>query len=270
MKGTGLKQEERAIETSKLMKIWQRNDHPHLPKAPITEALIDIQVLLPSGVDVKFLQDLHKEILSDYPQVKNRHKWTGTIQMKEGEKPDVASTDLGVDGFLISSRDTLQVVQYRVDGFTFSRLKPYASWEALRDEAKRLWTIYRDRTKLEIVTRIATRYINLIELPLGATLEEYFITPPQPPRGFPGNIVAFLNRQVIQDGRTGIASIVTFAMEPPPNATQLPVWLDIDTQKSVSGQLSDTEIWELLDNLAAVKNNIFFSLVTEKTVDMYQ
>lgn len=49
------------------------------------------------------------------------------------------------DGFLLSSSDKLRIVQARLDGFTFSRLAPYETWERLRDEAKSAWRI-RKRT----------------------------------------------------------------------------------------------------------------------------
>lgn len=45
------------------------SDYPHLPNAPIVEALIDFRVRLPDGFDIEILRALHGEIEEDFPRV---------------------------------------------------------------------------------------------------------------------------------------------------------------------------------------------------------
>ncbi|MCO6459644.1 MAG: TIGR04255 family protein [Pirellulaceae bacterium] len=71
-------------------------------------------------------------------------------------------------------------MQSRVNGFTFSRLAPYESWEPFRHEARRQWEVYRNRLNPQGVARIAVRCINRIDLPGDSVdLKEYFRTSPE-------------------------------------------------------------------------------------------
>src|SRR5438034_2600089 len=146
------------------------------PSAPITEALIDIRVQIPEQVSPPRLELLHKQIQNEYPNKKARRGWAQKFEFKVPEGSMAAdSKDLGVDGYLFSSADEKQVVQYRLDGFTFSRLRPYLQWNQILEEAKRLWVIYAEAVKPILLTRLALRYINSIEIPSrNFDLEEYF------------------------------------------------------------------------------------------------
>ena len=134
------------------------------PKAPITEGLIDIRVQLPGNVSLADLEQLHTKIKGKYPDKKTRRMWHGTIELKNGEEPQRTS-HVQDQGYLFSTSDGKRVLQYRLDGFTFSRLRPYTRWEEVYSEAQKLWEIYRLATKPVSVTRLALRYINSIEIP---------------------------------------------------------------------------------------------------------
>src|SRR5438094_288898 len=89
--------------------------------------------------DVDGLLAFHRRIRNEYPHVshrKNIHVQLGRrVEVKPGQRSE---------GFFFSSVDGRQVVQARLDGFAFSRLKPYKDWDHLRAEAKRLWRDYVD------------------------------------------------------------------------------------------------------------------------------
>ena len=89
-------------------------------------------------------------------------KRSGHNAAKASPVPEVSQSSAGgPDGYLFTSVDGRQVVQARLDGFTFSRLKPYDKWESLRDEARELWQHYVQIASPETVTRVALRYINV-------------------------------------------------------------------------------------------------------------
>ena len=78
-----------------------------------------------------------------------------------------------------------------MDGFTFSRLKPYETWENLRDEAYRLWQKYREITSPEII-RVALRYINKLEFPLPIkNFSDYLTAAPIVPAELPQGVSSF-------------------------------------------------------------------------------
>ena len=62
-----------------------------------------------------------------------------------------------------------EMIQLRVDGFTFNRLKPYTSWEKIFPRAYRFWKKYLDCVEPVGVTRLATRYINALDVPIPKT-----------------------------------------------------------------------------------------------------
>src|SRR5208337_4924953 len=179
------------------------------PKAPLTEALIDIQVKLPGNVSLVDLEKLQDHIRVEYPDKKTRRMWEGTFEMKN-EKDPLQRTQFQVDGYVFTSADGRQVVQYRLDGFTFSRLRPYTRWEEVFAEAQRLWGIYMKGTKPILVTRLAVRYINSIEIPLKTLdYDDYFTASPRIPPALPQGLLHFFTRLVIPFPDRGAIAIIT-------------------------------------------------------------
>jgi uncharacterized protein (TIGR04255 family) len=243
----------------------------HLRNAPITEALIDIRVKLPSNVAVDTFGSLHGLISSEYPHERKRRRVEDLIEFKDGEAPKHTAQDKGIDGYVYLSADNKQVVQFRLDGFTFSRLKPYETWEHLRDEARRLWSLYVDTASPEVITRVALRYINHLEFPFPSVeLSDYLTAPPVVPQNLPQVIRTFLSRVVIDAPSLGASAVITQALDDTsahPNV--VPIILDIDVFKEGQLAIDGNEAWDILNKLRDFKNEIFFGSITEKTVELY-
>jgi uncharacterized protein (TIGR04255 family) len=243
----------------------------HLDRAPITEALIDIRVKLKDGLDVAIFNSLRDKIASDYPSKKERRRWQGTIEFKQGETPIPAGLDLGSDGLLLTSSDEKQVVQARLDGFTFSRLKPYKTWDDLLLEAKKNWNLYLETAKPEVISRIALRYINNIEFPLGGLdFDDYLTSVPKVPKGLPQRLASFVSRVVVPVVESNATAIVTQVFEPNLGQAQnvINVLLDIDVFVESQFSPNDETIWAEFAKLHNLKNLIFFDSITPKTVEL--
>ena len=76
----------------------------NLKTAPITEALIDIRVKLPSELGLPKLDFIHSFFEKEYPIKKERIKIEGKFDAKTKE----SSTTSITDGFLCSSGDNTQ------------------------------------------------------------------------------------------------------------------------------------------------------------------
>ena len=50
----------------------------------------------------------------------------------------------------------------------------------------------------------------------------------------------------------------------------LPIILDTDVFRSNCGEFSTREAWDLLDNLRDYKNIVFFNMVTDKALEMFE
>lgn len=241
------------------------------PNAPITEALLDIRVHLPPEVSLASLATFQEGVRERYPSKQERVRWGGTIQFKPGAAPEMSPPAGGPQGYLLTSADGREVVQARLDGFTYNKLKPYDRWETFRDEAKRLWRHYVEITSPESVTRVALRYINRIEIPLPIRdFKDYILTTPEIAPELPQGLDSFFMRLVIPDPETGAVAVVTETserlVEP---AKVLPLILDIDVFRVAAFDAKDEAIWETFERLRDLKNDIFFKSVTNRAKELF-
>src|SRR5437016_5691327 len=110
------------------------SEHPtefeHLPHSPITEAVIDFQAKLPEGFIIQALRDLQSKLGSDFTSVEELKGIELQLYFGATHTVDVPTRrDLGIAGYRFRSADGKNITQFRRDGFTFSRLAPYTSWE---------------------------------------------------------------------------------------------------------------------------------------------
>ena len=241
------------------------------PKAPITEALIDIKVQLPGTVSLTDLENLHTSIKDEYPDKKTRNRWEGALELRAGKEP-LSTGQFQIDGYFFSTSDGKQVVQYRLDGFTFSRLHPYSRWEDVYREAARLWDIYKTGTKPLLATRLAARYINSIEIPSKSfDYDDYFTAAPKIPRGLPQILQHFFTRLVIPFPEQGVVAIIIQTPSDKQDPVNTAILLDIDVFAEVMNlSAEDARIHEIFGNLRKIKNDIFFNSITEKTKELFR
>jgi uncharacterized protein (TIGR04255 family) len=240
------------------------------PRAPITEALLDIHVKLPSQINLTRLANLHDAVKDRYPSKRERVSWQGGFQITPGTGPAVLPPSGGPDGYLFTSADGRQIVQARLEGFTFNRLKPYDKWETFRDEAKELWQRYVQIASPEVVTRLALRYINRIEIPLPMKdFKEYILTTPEITPELPQGLGSFFMRLVIPEPKTQAVAVVTETMEPIADPSKaLPLIFDIDVFRQAAFDIDD-RIWETFESLRNLKNDIFFKSLTPKAKELF-
>jgi uncharacterized protein (TIGR04255 family) len=150
-------------------------------KAPITEAVIDLRVTLPEETRVEALRDLHTRLTDTYEPPKEFFEALAHINLA-GPSP-ITRTERSHRGYRFDRADAKRVLTVKLDGFSYSFLPPYDRWESFRGEAKQLWDLYRDTYRPTLVTRVAVRYINRINVPLRSAerkdalrLEDYFRT----------------------------------------------------------------------------------------------
>ena len=242
-------------------------EYPTLTKAPITEALIDIQVKLPSTVDAKKIDSIYESIKDKYPEKQEQKISEVRFELKEEV---VQSSDVKINGYVYITSDKKQIVQTRLDGFTFSRLHPYVTWKELHDEAYRLWKIYRDITSPEAITRVALRYINNLNIPMPIKdFGDYLTAPPTVPEKLPQGVGGFLTRVVIHESSIGVTAIITQALEQI-GTDSAPIIIDIDVFKLQPNGMEENEVWDTINKIRHFKDKIFFNSITNKLKEMYK
>lgn len=241
----------------------------HYEHAPINEALIDIQVTVPERVTPEVLNSKYSLISDEYPKHDIIHLQQLGFHNQDGQKTTV-TMDHGIAGYRYSSEDQCNVVQFRTDGFTFSRLKPYDCWESMKNDAMKLWGIYSKAVSPETITRIGTRYINILKLPIGADISEYLSAPPKVPENLPQKLGNFLTRIYIRDPLSEEThGFLTQALEKA-QPDHAPIVLDIDVFVAKQFESTDDSIWQQLDELRYFKNMVFKESIKEKTEELFK
>jgi len=243
--------------------------YPTLKNAPITEALVDIRCDLPKDFDLEKFKTIGEKISEGYPIEKQIHFHVAKINL-QGRTSDIATTDK-MNGYRYESTDGFRIVQLRGDGYTFNRLKPYKDWPELRDESVRLWKLYKELAKPERINRIALRYINNLNAPLPMKdFKEYLMCPPEVPKGIQQRIISFFYRVTVPHKDNKIIANITQSLEPMVEIKdKVPIILNIDVSKSTPDGFLDEDIMAILEKLRNFKNDIFFTSITPKLLEIY-
>ncbi len=239
----------------------------HLKNAPIREALFDIHVKLPDDTTIEKFEEFGQLIKDDYPGVSK--KWLTKVRIKPGSPPerDEGSQQIGY-GFI--SKDNTQVLQVRFNGFTFSRLRPYETWGKLRDESKRLWSLFVKSLKPITIERVACRFINELALEMPINIDDLVASPPVRVKGLPEVLETFLTRVVIPNEELSAKTIITQSFDGVDQEGKGVLILDIDVFKKGPFEVDNDDAWDVLESFHDYKNQIFFGSITEHTVEKYK
>ena len=246
----------------------QRN----LPHAPITEALIDIHVTPREGLTFADLKSAIDALDFGY-YVKNPIS-EGTFAFSlapDGQRSQTVAEAAQI-GLRLHSADEKYVAQFRLAGFTLSRLPPYEKWGNLLEEAQRLWAIYVERLAPRRVVRIATRFINNLQLPLktGESFQTYMHKFVDVPEEAPQAVEAFFQRFHLVDSSSDARVILTLALDGMLAPGSAPVILDVDAFTGADINPTDRELWTILERLRELKNRSFFGTITERAAELYE
>src|SRR5437879_2561515 len=101
-------------------------EHETFPNAPIAEAMADFTVAFETVPSVSDLSKYGEAAKNVFSKSRERRAFTTAFEMVEGE-PIFRNTEHKFLAF--SSDDDKYVAQVRPNGFGFSRLRPYISWD---------------------------------------------------------------------------------------------------------------------------------------------
>lgn len=244
----------------------------HLNNAPIREAIVDFRIKTRRELQLADLVPVLESLKDEYPLVEEQHTAETTIRVS----PQVASSEttvrqLGLQGYVLKSRDGLNVTQLRVSGFTFNRLAPYTRWEEIRPLALDAWRKYAEIARPEAVTRLGLRYINHIPLPPGVhELDDYLVAGPRTPPEWPQDLSAFLTYVVLHEPDSGVAVAVRQWLQVGIGRPEVAVVLDIDAYSEKQRDPDSLEIERVLGDLRTVKNRIFFGSLTDRAMRLFE
>jgi len=241
----------------------------HYPNAPITEAILDIRVAPRSDLALPLIEEVAIAEQEGYPNRELTFEAVGMVQVKLGVSAE-ASAKQRQTGFKFSSNDGKNIWQSRLDGFTFSRLAPYQEWASFSGEARRLWSIYRQTTCPDAITRLAVRYINRIDIPAGQIdLKDYFRTSPEISADLPQQLGGFFMHVIFPEVELGGQTILNQTIVEPAGPDTVSIVLDIDIFRSERVAQDEDAVWSYFDQLRLRKNAIFNACITERTKELF-
>lgn len=237
--------------------------HPHLPKAPIAEAVVEFRVTghpAPSEEFERFAVALG----SGYP--KHMKLQEATALLRFGEADTHADSSVSRIGVRLESADDKDIVIGSVRSLVVSRLAPYQSWDVLIEKIRMAWPIYREHFKPEQVIRMGVRCINRIDIgEEKVDLDAIFQAGPQIPPDLPQHLGQYMTRVVLPvDFHMGIA--ITQSLEPGSRDAVL----DIDAYAELAANPADDHtLWDQLEKLHDQRNRAFFASLHKTVWEKY-
>lgn len=247
-------------------------DHPILTKAPIVEAILDVQMVFPKGIEIGKLAALHAPLREHYPTKAEETMVEVGVQLQAGKPLQPSGGKSEIRGYRFFSQDKKELVQCRRDGFTFNRLAPYTSWQDIIGRAVSAWQVYREACGEAAITRIAVRYINRMELPFAdgkVPLEEFFAAPEPGPKLEGLALQGLMTQCLYHDPATNFSAnwtMLTRSSQKDPSKLVVALDLDVFAMGPKIHEEKPPDVW---DRMRGLKNRIFFSSLTQKTLDMF-
>src|SRR5258706_1603616 len=245
----------------------------NLPGAPIVEAVIEIRARSAKVLEEGSLRTVIEPKLAGYSFLDSLREYHGEVKFEGGKVPSQKVQDVGWKGVRFRSVDLKHIVQFNRDGFVFSRLEPYLTWEQLQTESQKLWNIYKDLAEPVEIQRLGLRYINRIELPSGELLfEQYIQRPPSPPHGLELPFHGFMHKDTLAVPSHPYAINIIRTIQQLNGGADVGVALilDIDVLTIQDFDVDNTVLQRRLLEMRWLKNKVFFGSITDKALGMFR
>ena len=231
-------------------------------KPPIQEAVFDFQV----RGGKSFAPNLFEAVAEEEGYIPH-----GFLQNVDIDT-NTNTSKIKIIGCKYISQDQKKIAVFKKDGFSFSRLPIYDGWEKNCKTALELWKLYCNIIGPQIITRVATRFINKLRIPSVFTKpEEYFKTYIQYDKGLPAAWSQMSYNLLLPHNR-GIKSNIRFDSRVSQNNQSVEVIFDTDVfYDNASLAPSDTsELDDIFNKVRTIKNSIFEHSITDKIRELIQ
>jgi uncharacterized protein (TIGR04255 family) len=243
----------------------------HYRNAPITEALIDLQVEFINVPPQSRFVEVAQALSDQFPTSSVMRQFEMNIGDVEADGRPMVKSDAEV-GMRLTSSGQDRILQIQQRGFTYSHLPPYTQWASFCAEAKELWARFVQEFAPIAVTRAAVRYINRIVVPANAAkFDEYFTLYPKVPEGITDPLTGCFVQMVLPQPNVAeqAAAVINFALEPAQAPGSLSFLLDFDLFSTCRLPPDSDDVWAMLERLRTRKNELFEASITDVTRDLF-
>ena len=243
---------------------------PHLSRAPIKEAVIEIRGRTSVQWEEAHILSVLKPQLPEYPEHRPMRGFVGQIQFAAGQTPKAMAEDLGWHGLQFISADKKEIAKFQLDLFSFSRLEPYEDWEKFSNEALRLWQIHAKLSKLSVIERVGVRFINRFPLPHDQQMvkvSDYFNAYADDLPELKLTLAGFLHHEtMVVPGHPYAMNVIKTvqAADAPESESAFILDIDVFTQFPDPVEGSIETLRGFLADMHWLKNKAFFGIITNK------
>lgn len=232
------------------------------PRAPITEAVMDIRLQSRDGLSVDELRELSKGGGGEeFGAVNEQYNITAAIVTGSPTAQTTAPTKVG---FQFRNAMADKVMQAQLGGWSFSKLAPYDCWEKFQQQGRELWNAYRAIVQPKQIIRVAVRYINRLDLPLPVDdFKKYLRTVPEISPDLSQVLSNFFLQAQIPQLDLEATLVINMTQVPSPADTAVSIILDLDLFRIINIPQDEDGIWEYFEQLRLRKNIAFEACITD-------
>src|SRR5581483_3983865 len=220
---------------------------------------------------IEDLVRLNPLLYKEYPETQFAQKRQLKVneELKTGEANATLSAP-SLEDYVYISADKKRNFKITLDRLNYNVNETYSGWDTFIAECKRLWNIYTENFFHDdiVIKGISIRFINKITIngQISSPSEVFNVSISATPEAIPEAVNNYLVRYVIpfEDGR--IQANVMQSLEQFEQGI-FPFVLDIDIIQNE--QIDNNKLWDYFDNLRIIKNQIFFSTISESTLNQY-
>lgn len=256
-------------------KIDLTESFPLLARAPIVEAVIEVRARAEVPWEERAVTEALKTRLKDYPGVLSGRAVQLTTEVALAAGPAAPAKqlldDMGWRGLRCESADKRHIGQFNRDGFVFSRLAPYESWDQFQREGLRLWELHRELAQPKEAQRLGLRFINRIPISQdGFSLEDYLEAPPKAPRDIDLPFASFLHHGTLAVPGYSYGINFVQTVQPPQGPESGGLILDIDVFTTQPLDLEKDKLERYLPEMRWLKNKIFFGSIRKTIMETFK
>jgi uncharacterized protein (TIGR04255 family) len=227
---------------------------PHYANPPVIEAVLSIALdPLPESA-LACLKRVADTMTDDFPKVGPRYQAALSFQVGPAF---ASSAGQMTDGYVLRSADDTRIVELTLQSIAAHQLRPYTDWESLEELLRSTY----DSVERELPIRpiaLGVRYINKLDIPAGAAIEDYCRTYIEISRDLPQGMNQYILRIEQDIGRAKVVTQSTFVPPDLPDTTSIIV--DFDYRFEIG---PDQSVWDLTGEARDLKNMVFNSSLTE-------
>jgi len=246
-------------------------EFPHLPAAPIVEAVIHWQARAGKWPNAEELRKRLSERLPDYPECNPQQQ----LELEARVAANGSSTQIRRDtwhGFRLTSTDKLYIVQFTRDGIVFSRLTPYETWDAFLSKGWQLWQTFLELAEPTEVQRLGVRFINRIAQAQLGDVRQQLSNPPECLESIGLPTGSFLYQSLHEvPGQPFVVNVIrTVQLPTPQQSTEFGLIVDIDVGTTHALACDESVLRDHLSQMHWLKNKVFFNLLSKDAIERFK